>query len=215
MEFTLANKEILIKFLAEEGVLKSPWLAEAMKIVDRKDFVLSEHYALAYENIPLSIGEGQTISQPYTVVFMLELLQPDAGDHIVDVGHGSGWQTALIAEMVGEEGKVYAIEVLPPLCRFGKSNVEKYPQYKDRVEFYCQNAEHCLPEVAEKIGGFDGIVAAAEVMEVPAAWREQLKLGGKIIYPKQGALYREIKHGTGYFAVQKFPGFSFVPFRGA
>ena len=81
---------------------------------------------LTYVNEPLPIGHGQTISQPLTVAFMLELLQPEEGNKILDIGSGSGWQSALLAEIVGEKGKVYAMEVVPELKEYGEKNVSKY-----------------------------------------------------------------------------------------
>ena len=90
----------LIKELMAEGILKTPSIIEAFEKVDRKDFVPEELKDKAYLNTPLPIGYGQTISQPLTVAFMLELLQPQAGDKVLEIGSGSGWQTALLAHMV-------------------------------------------------------------------------------------------------------------------
>ncbi|MBI3627603.1 MAG: methyltransferase domain-containing protein [Candidatus Sungbacteria bacterium] len=202
----------LIKALEAKGVLASAALCRAFAKVDRAHFVPPSVFPLAYHDTALPIGWGQTISQPYTVAFMLELLAPQAGDHILDVGSGSGWQTAMLAEMVGRRGKVYAIELVRNLFEFGKKNIEQYPQLFQRVRFYCQNAETGLPQVAEAIAGFDAIIAAARVAEVPQAWRAQLKIGGRLVYPKANAIYREIKREQGW-EVTKYPGFVFVPFK--
>ena len=86
----------------KQGVLKTPAIIEAFKKIDRADFVTPELKERAYINEPLPIGEGQTISQPYTVAFMLELLQPESGNKIFEIGFGSGWQTAILAEIVGK-----------------------------------------------------------------------------------------------------------------
>ncbi len=202
----------LIASLERKGILKSASIKNALKGVDRKYFVPEGFMNLAYEDTALPIGEGQTISQPYTVVFMLELLSAKAGDKIMDVGHGSGWQTALLAEIVGDKGNVYAIELLEGLCRLGEKNVSKYPALRKHVRFYCQNAAPGLPEVAGDIGGFDGIISAAEVTEVPKSWREQLKIGGRMVYPQSQAIVREIKSDAGVFETSRYPGFVFVPF---
>ena len=202
----------LIKLLRAKSVLKSVGISRALERVDRKDFVPAAFIRQAYLDVPLPIGEAQTISQPYTVVYMLELLQAKRGEHIVDVGYGSGWQTALLAECVGNAGTVYAIELVPEQCDFGKRNVEKYPHLVQRVLFYCQNAAPGLPEVAETIGGFDGIIAAAEVEDVPQAWRSQLRTGGRLVYPRAESVFRELKKGDGTFEVEEHPGFAFVPF---
>ncbi|MFH1668183.1 MAG: L-isoaspartyl protein carboxyl methyltransferase, partial [Candidatus Komeilibacteria bacterium] len=89
------RKEQLINYLKGRGLLKSPRLEQALRLVDRRDFIGANHIDQAYNDHPLSIGFGQTISQPSTVVFMLEQLDIEIGDKVLDVGSGSGWQTAL------------------------------------------------------------------------------------------------------------------------
>jgi protein-L-isoaspartate(D-aspartate) O-methyltransferase len=213
-ENTSVAKE-LVKELKARGVLKTTAIVRAFSAVLRGDFVPEEQWFFAYANEPLPIGEGQTISQPYTVAFMLELLAPKAGEHILDVGHGSGWSSTLLAHIVGEKGKVYAVEIIPKLCRFGKGNVKKYPDLFERIEFFCKSAENGLPTIAKELGGFDGIIAAAEVAEVPQVWREQLKTGGRLVYPQNGSLWKETKllgGETSKFKKEEFPGFAFVPF---
>ena len=203
----------LITSLEENGVLRSRSVSRALKKVDRKKFVPDTQKELAYDDMPLSIGEGQTISQPYTVVFMLEHLKPKPGEHIMDVGSGSGWQTGLLADIVGEHGRIYAIEIVPTLCELGKGNIAQFPEFQGRVEFYCQSAKEGLPEIAGEIGGFDAIVSAAEVEEVPEAWRNQLKIGGRLLYPKSGSLFFETKNPDGVFRQNEYPGFAFAPFK--
>ena len=210
----MKNLNQLIKSLQARGVLRSPGIRKALKKVDRKKFVPDEQAALAYDDIPLPIGEGQTISQPYTVVFMLELLKPRRGERIVDIGSGSGWQTGLLAEIAGPHGKIYAIEIIPSLCDLGERHIARFPELQERIEFYCQNAAPGLPEIAGKVGGFDAIIAAAEVREAPDAWRRQLKVGGRMVYPKSASLFLETKNKDGTFSVDQYLGFSFVPFVG-
>jgi len=202
----------LIKSLINNGVLKTSNIIEALSKVDRTDFVPETLKNLAYEDEALPIGFGQTISQPYTIAFMLELLKPSKDNHILDIGSGSGWQSALLAEIVGEKGKIYAIEINPDIFEIGKTNVTKYPDLSKRIESYCQNAKNGLPEIAENIGGFNGIIAAAEVPETPASWREQLKINGRLVYPKGGSIFLEIKKTKTDFEVSQFLGFAFVPF---
>ena len=105
MILVMSNSE-LVRGLIEEGYLKTERIIEAFLGVDRKDFVLEQYEDEAYLDIPLPIGYGQTISQPATVAFMLELLQPEEGDKIMDIGAGSCWQTAILASVVGEKGSV-------------------------------------------------------------------------------------------------------------
>src|SRR3989344_1328532 len=93
----------LIDPLVLSGVLKSRGIIEAFQRVDRADFVPDEFRDSAYVDEPLPIGYGQTISQPWTVAFMLELLAPEGGESILDIGSGSGWQTALLAYIVSHD----------------------------------------------------------------------------------------------------------------
>lgn len=209
---TVMTLDELIQSLRAKGVLRSSHIQKALVNVDRKEFVPEEYADLAYDDVPLPIGKGQTISQPYTVAFMLELFKPKRGERIMDVGSGSGWQTGLLAEIVGAEGRVYSVEIIPFLCALGKKNIAQFPELQSRVEFFCQNAADGLPEIAKRIGGFDSIIAAAEVRDIPEAWRQQLKTGGRLVYPRSGAIYLEIKNEDGTFHVESYPGFAFVPF---
>jgi len=116
----------LINQLISEGTLKTPAIISAFEKIKREDFMLPENADEAEANYPLSIGHSQTISQPFTVAFMLELLEPQPGDKILDIGSGSGWTTALLAEIIGPQGQVFAIERIPELKKFGENNVKKY-----------------------------------------------------------------------------------------
>lgn len=119
----MSAKENLIQKIIDSGYLKSPHIIEAFLAIDRKDFVVSGYQDETYLNTPLSIGFGQTISQPLTVAFILELLRPQAGEKILDIGSGSGWTTALLAYIVSQKkkGKVIAIERIPELKKFGEN----------------------------------------------------------------------------------------------
>ncbi|MDP3727506.1 MAG: endolytic transglycosylase MltG [bacterium] len=207
----------LIRELKSAGVLGSPYVEAAFRAIDRKDFVPPEHLDEAYGNYPLPIGAGQTISQPYTVAFMLDLLDPRPGEKILDVGAGSGWQTTLLAHVVSggaegrntkDKGKVYAVERIPELCDIARANVSKYDFIKSgTVELHCEDATNGLPDAAP----FDKIVAAAAGGELPAAWREQLKIGGTIVAPIGSSIWRYTKRGPDQWDREEFPGFAFVP----
>ena len=198
----------LIKELMEEGILKTPSIIDAFEKVDRKDFVLEELKDKAYLNTPLPIGYGQTISQPLTVAFMLELLQPEKGNKILEIGSGSGWQTALLAHVVSVGGKIFAAELIPELMDFGRKNVAKYGFIKNKtVEFHSLNAAKGMPEEAP----FDRIISAASGMELPAAWKEQLKIGGRIVAPVKDAIHLLVKKSETEFEESIYPGFAFVP----
>src|SRR3989344_3889502 len=102
--------EALLDELIKEGYLKSPEIIEAFSKIKRRDFLPADLAGEESVNAPLPIGHGQTISQPLTVAFMFELLQPGTNQKVLDIGSGSGWTTAMLAELVKPKGKVYAIE---------------------------------------------------------------------------------------------------------
>jgi len=194
--------------LVEQGVLKTPRIIEAFEKIDRADFVLPEMRDDAYIDAPLSIGEGQTISQPLTVAFMIELLQPKSGDKIFEVGFGSGWQTALLAEIIGESGKVFAVERIRGLFEFGTKNISKYNFIKKGiVKTILGDATIGL----KKYAPFDKIIAAASAQEVPDEWLKELKIGGRLVMPVRNSIWLYIKKSEKEFEKQEFPGFVFVP----
>lgn len=204
------EREQLVSDLVLKGVLKSKSIEQALRAVDRIDFVPKKLSALAYEDESLSIGYGQTISQPYTVVFMLELLEVKEGQRVMDVGYGSGWQTALLSYIVGVHGHVYAFEIIKELCKFGKNNIEKYPALAKRISLLCKSADTELVDCG--IGSLDRIIVAADVKRVPSSWRDSLVIGGIMVYPHEEGIYKEIKNPDGTFTKSEFFGFIFVPF---
>ena len=186
-------------------------IKKAFENINRKDFVPPDIKPLASLNEALPIGYGQTISQPLVVGFILELLEPKIGDRILDIGAGSGWTTALLANIVGKEGKVIALEVIPELAEFGKKNVAKYNFIeKGIVKYLRQNGSTGYLLEAP----FDGILVSATLSkkELPRAWREQLKIGGKIVVPIQESIWVFTKKNETEFEEQEYPGFVFVPF---
>lgn len=200
---------LLVKQLEEKKVLKSKSIKDALLKVERANFVLPDYINNAYEDRPLSIGEGQTISQPSTVVFMLELLQVEEKHRVLDIGAGSGWTTALLAEMVGKKGKVFAIERIGKLKEFGEANLRKMNY--DNVEFVEGNGADGWADEAP----FDRILVNAAAEKIPPALKEQLKVGGKLVIPINdfyGNLKLIEKEGKDDYKEQDFPGFAFVPF---
>jgi protein-L-isoaspartate(D-aspartate) O-methyltransferase len=172
----------------------------------------------SYIDEPLFIGEGQTISQPYTVAFMIELLQPKSDDKIFEVGFGSGWQTAILAEIVGGKGKIFAVERIEKIFKFGAKNISKYNFIKKGIiKTILADATRGLKRYAP----FDGIIAAASAQEVPKEWLKELcpsgtspagrKIGGRLVMPIRNSIWLYIKKAEKEFEKQEFPGFVFVP----
>ncbi|MDP2945960.1 MAG: protein-L-isoaspartate O-methyltransferase [bacterium] len=224
----MANINPFVSDFIKQDVLKTPRIIEAFKKIDRADFVPLDLKRDAYINEPLPIGEGQTISQPLTVAFMIELLQPKSGDKIFEIGFGSGWQTALLAEMIGESGKVFAVERIPELFRFGKKNIAKYGFIKNGiVKAIGGDATLGLKRYAP----FDRIIAAASADEIPDEWLRELKVGGRLVAPVKNSIWLYIKKSrqgptspklqrgergspkatAKEFEKREFPGFVFVP----
>lgn len=199
----------LIDSLIQEGWLKTSKLIEAFRKVKRESFLPEDMKNLAELNEALPIGFGQTISQPLVVAFMMEQLRPRPGDKILDVGSGSGWTSALLGEIVGEQGKIIAVEVVPELKEFGEKNVAKYNFIaKGRVRFVCADGSKGY----EKEAPFDKILcSAAARKEIPKSWQEQLKIGGRIVSPLGSAVCLLIKKGEKEFKKIEYPGFAFVP----
>lgn len=195
------NNSKLVDSLVENGVLKTPRLIEAFLSVDRIDFVPPELHNMAYDDIPLPIGAGQTISQPYTVAFMLELLQATSTDRVLDVGSGSGWTTALLACM---SKSVDAVERVKELVAFSKRNLERYG-------FANVSVHQAKKSLGLKGGTFDKILVSCAADELPKPLFEQLDVGGVMVIPIINSIVKVVKHSETDLKIQEYPGFVFVP----
>lgn len=147
---------------------------EALKRVPRHLFVPPEMQAYAYDDMPLPIGYGQTISQPYVVAFMTEALELKAQDRVLEVGTGSGYQAAVLAELARE---VYSIEIVEGLAKVAKERLTRlgYSNVQVRVGDGYQGWAEAAP--------FDAIIVTAAPDHVPPPLREQLREGGRLVLP--------------------------------
>ncbi len=217
IEGMIASNEELIHELRSLGYLKTDRLAEAFIAADRKFFVpeaMSEH---AYLNEPLPIGEGQTISQPLVVAMMLEFLDIKAGEKILEIGTGSGWQTALCALVAYDERTsgsnggwdVVSIERIATLHTAATAAIRAWNKgLSERIVFLQGDgargdAEH-MP--------YDKIISGASAADdIPQAWKDQLKIGGRIVAPVKNSIVVLDKTGKNDFLKRDFLGYSFVP----
>ncbi|HIQ28612.1 MAG TPA: protein-L-isoaspartate O-methyltransferase [Sulfurovum sp.] len=201
----MKTKEELINTMIVSGVLKTTQIIDAFEKLDRKYFVPASLEKYVYEDVPLSIGNNQTISQPSTVAFMLEQLEVQKGHHVLDIGSGSGWTTALLCDIVGEEGSVIGLERVDALLSLGKVNLAK-----------CNFKNPChIEKAGDRLGmpnkQFDRILVSASAEEIPEELFKQLVPGGILIIPIKDAIYRFKKRSEFEVTHEMFYGFRFVP----
>ena len=166
----------LIKTIKDYGFLTNEKVESAFRTIPRHEFVVPSELARAYYNEPLSIMNNQTISQPGVVSRMTEWLDVQDGQKILEIGTGSGWQTAILSYMVGN-GTVYSIERLPELVNFARENLEKLRI--DNVHVILGDGSMGYPEESP----YDRIIITAACTEIPLPLLEQLDENGLIIAP--------------------------------
>jgi len=201
------DKSELIKSLEEKKFSKE--IVDAFSKVERQDFLPHSLKKMAYDDTPLPIGQGQTISQPYTIAIMLSELDLKKGQKILEIGSGSGYVLALIAEILGETGKIFGLEIIPQLFKKSKENLENYRN----VKIYKRNGSNGFPDEAR----FDRILISAALREVPEKLMAQLKHKGILVAPQGSRFEQEIiviqrKTETEFEMIKRLPGFIFVPF---
>lgn len=199
-------RQKLVKKLAEKGIKNERVLAAIQKVPRHVFFenALLEH---AYQDKAFPIGEGQTISQPYTVAFQTEKLEIKPGDKVLEIGTGSGYQACVLLEM---GATVYTIEYNRKLY---DTTRELLPQMGYKPYFFCGDGSKGLPAKAP----FDKIIVTAGAPVIPTALTEQLKEGGILIIPvgdrEKQAMVR-IRKNQGKLLREEFANFAFVPLLG-
>lgn len=202
-------KQLLIDKMIRVGVLSSASIIKAFEEVDRSAFVTPAYLERAYDDTPLPIGYGQTISQPTTVAFMLERLQPKSGEKILDVGSGSGWSTALLANLVGPKGSVIGVELIETLVKFGRVNLGKYNYNHAKI---IKTEEDMIGY--EQEAPYDKILVSAAAQAIPEDLINQLKIGGIMVLPVKSSILKVEKTTENDYEYDEYHGFSFVPLVG-
>ena len=205
-----ARRAMVEQQIRERGV-RQPAVLDAMETVPRHLFIPPEHRDQAYSDAPLPIGRGQTISQPYIVALMTELLDLDKGDKVLEIGTGSGYHAAVLSRVAGE---VYTIEILDDLARQAKSTLEQLGY--GNVHVRNGDGYKGWPEAAP----FDAIVVDASGPEIPPALCNQLAPGGRLVMPVGRSTWSQhlvklTRTGDGIFREEDLGAVSFVPLIGA
>jgi protein-L-isoaspartate(D-aspartate) O-methyltransferase len=185
-----------------------PAVLHAMRTVPRHEFVPEEVRAQAYRDGPLPIGFGQTISQPFIVALMTDLLDLQPDDKVLEIGTGSGYQAAILSPLAE---RVYSIEILPELGGAAAKVLQRLG-FTD-VQTKVADGYYGWPEAAP----FDGIVVTAAASQIPPPLVEQLKPGGRMVIPIGGAFFAQQlmlveKHADGRITTRQLLPVQFVPF---
>jgi len=180
---TAEFKEMIFRGLISQGVLKTPNVIQALRTVPREEFVLEEFRNEAYVDTPLPIGYNQTISAIHMVAMMCEALNLEPGNKVLEIGSGSGYHAAVVAEIIApmdseKTGHVYTLEIIPEVAEYAKKNLRK-TKYDDRATVICADGSKGYPEKAP----YDKILVTASAPKVPPPLIDQLKVGGLLVIP--------------------------------
>ncbi len=182
VDWAARRTQMVARQIEARGVQDADVL-RAMRAVPRHLFVPEEYRAGAYQDSPMPIGDGQTISQPYIVALMTELLGVSAGDRVLEVGTGSGYQAAVLGELGVE---VHSIEIRERLCQRAAAVIAELGY--DRVHVRCGDGYFGHPDAAP----YDGIIVTAAPERIPGPLLEQLDVGARMVIPV-GPFYQELK----------------------
>jgi protein-L-isoaspartate(D-aspartate) O-methyltransferase len=205
------QKKELLKILSAQGI-KDDRVLNAISKVKREMFVSPEFKRFAYDNNALPISNNQTISQPFTVAFMTELLEVKEGDKILEIGTGSGYQAAVLREM---GAKVYSVERIEQLYMAAMKTLH---ENNYDVQLKCSDGTKGWPEYSP----YDGIIVTAGSPDLPPSLLKQLKTGGRLVIPVGGKDLQEIwkaikihdEKGKEHADIYKYKNFKFVPLIG-
>jgi protein-L-isoaspartate(D-aspartate) O-methyltransferase len=202
----------MIKRLLEQGYISTPETSLAMEKVPRHLFVPQELQDSSYQDTPLYIGEGQTISAPHMVGIMIENLDLHKGNKVLEIGSGSGYHAAVMAEMVRPTGHIFSVERIETLAMRARANLEN-AGYSELVTVIIEDGSNGLPEHSP----YDRISVAAAAPSIPEPLKLQLAEGGKLLVPVGGRLYQELMlvvRRDNQFTQENLGGCVFVPLVG-
>lgn len=199
----MTSKEVLLEKLKKLKVLKSPEVVKAFERVERREFVAPEYKSHAYFDEPLPLFSGQTISQPYTVAVMTEALELHRSQKVLEVGTGSGYQAAIISEIIGERGQLFTIERIKRLVDFAKRNLKNYKN----ITLVHGDGSKGLPDKAL----FDRIIVTAAAGKFPNVLFNQLHENGILVTPTQDNKLLQIRKKKNQPVIKNLGAFVFVP----
>ncbi|MBW2148939.1 MAG: protein-L-isoaspartate(D-aspartate) O-methyltransferase [Deltaproteobacteria bacterium] len=208
LDFVKARKKMIQKDLMGRDI-SDPVVLKAMSTIPREKFVLPKDQYRAYSDHPLPIGEGQTISQPYIVALMTQLANLKGNERVLEIGTGSGYQAAVLAEIVPE---VYTIEIRKPLAESAAKRLRELDYHNTRVKH--ADGYFGWKEAAP----FDVIMITAAANHVPPPLKKQLADGGRLILPLGSTTYFQtltlIEKKGKFFRTRQITGVVFVPMIG-
>ena len=205
-DFTVQRQK-MVKDQIEARGINNPDVVRAMLRVEREKFVPAKLRNDAYGDYPLPIGEGQTISQPYIVALMTQLLGPSKDKKILEIGTGSGYQAAVLSEIFGE---VYTIEIIPALAEKAKKRFKELGYLNIHTKTgdgYKGWAEHAP---------YDGIIVTCASSDIPQPLKDQLKVGGKMVIPVGSGYAQQLEVVTknkGRYVKRNIVPVMFVPMK--
>lgn len=202
------DRQNMVDFQLRARGIRDERVLRAMARVPRHEFVTESFWNQAYEDHPLPIGEGQTVSQPYIVALMLEVLALSPTDKVLEIGTGSGYVAALLAELSAE---VYSVERYPDLAQEAEERLARLG---------CKNVKVLVGDGSEGLPAhapYDAILVSAAAPQIPPALVTQLRSGGRMVVPVGPPNVQElqlIRNQDGKVVVQRLEGCCFVPLIG-
>ena len=202
----IKERELLLNYLERENYLRTPQVRKAMEEVDRRDFVRTSDRLSAYDDTPLSIGQGQTISAPHMVAMMLEELSLSKNDSLLEIGSGCGYHAAVASHLVS---KVTTIERIPYIYELACENLDNY----DNIEIINGDGSRGFMDN----GPYQKIMVTCGAPRVPPPLIDQLAVGGLMVIPVGDRVAQElltVERTTEGISVSRRPGVAFVPMIG-